>query len=172
MTAIAVLQWEREISAALTISAYVRAMRLASAFCLGGLAVLTACGAAPGPDYAGLSMTRVSIEGSDFDIRVKGTKAQAIRVNSRYAPRLGPIGAQAAFAIQQVSGCAVTRIKGDAAVLVGTLRCPDQPKGRTPPLATGRASLECHGVESYESAATGEIIASYDCDWHAEPRTY
>lgn len=133
------------------------------ALCLLFLIGLAGC-AAPGPDYAHLPASRVIVEGSEFDIRASGRKAQAIRVNRQYAPRLGPIGARAAWAMQAVTGCDVIKLKGDAAVLIGTLRCVGD---RSTPSYITRPSgeLDCYGIDSFESAATGELITNYTCDW-------
>ncbi len=123
---------------------------------------LAACNT-PGLDFAGQPATQVTVAGSTFAIRIADRRAEAIRLNPGYAPRLGPIGARAAFAMEQVSGCKVTKIKGDAAVVYGTLRC----SGEAAPLqgVLPRGTLECYGIDSYESAATGELITNYDCDW-------
>jgi hypothetical protein len=120
--------------------------------------------AAPGSELEDRPATRVMVMGSVFDVRVKDRTAQAIRVNRQYAPRLGPIGARAAFAMQHVSGCTVTKLKGDAALLIGTLRCGHGDP--VPPLyRTRHGTLECYGIDSFESPATGELITNYDCDW-------
>ena len=127
------------------------------------LLTLAAC-TAPGSDFEGVPATRVSVKESVFDIRVQGRRAQAIRVNTQYAPRLGPLGARAAYAMQVVSGCTVTRLRGDAAVLIGTLHCAGDAPGAAPQ-GFPRGTLACYGVDSFESAATGEQISDYDCDW-------
>lgn len=117
----------------------------------------------PGLEFAQVKPTRVSVDGSVFDVRVVARQAQAIRVNRQYAPRLGPIGARAVLAMQQVSGCDVVRLKGDAALLVGRLRCAND-KVPIPASRTVRGSLDCYAIESFVSAATGELITHYDCD--------
>ena len=55
---------------------------------------------APSPHFAGLPATRVIIEGSTFDVRVKSLQAEALRLNAEYAPRLGPIGVRASKAME------------------------------------------------------------------------
>ncbi|MFY0680786.1 MAG: hypothetical protein JXR13_09465 [Thalassovita sp.] len=77
----------------------------------------------PSPEFSGLAPTRIEVEGSLFDVRVKDAKAEAIRLNPEYAPRLGKIGLRAGVAIEAVSGCTVTRIDGDAAMVRAKMRC-------------------------------------------------
>ncbi|XDA99162.1 hypothetical protein AB1M95_04435 [Sulfitobacter sp. LCG007] len=83
--------------------------------------------AVPGPYFERSGTTRVQSGGSVFDVRVRGRLAEAVRVNPQYAPRLGPLGLQAARAMSLVSGCAVTEVRGDQAVATGLLDCGDGP---------------------------------------------
>ncbi len=131
------------------------------------LLILGSCNA-PGPDFSGLPATRVTVETSIFDIRVRDRMAQAIRVNAQYAPRLGPIGTRAAYAMQIVTGCTVTKLTGDAAVLLGRLHCAeDAPEAA--PQGFPRGQLDCYGVDGYQSTTTGELVVAYDCDWRPAP---
>jgi len=66
----------------------------------------------PGPHFRDLPATRISVDGSVFDIRVRGELAEAMRINPEYAPRFGPIKARAAFAFEAVSGCRLLRSWG------------------------------------------------------------
>lgn len=84
--------------------------------------LLAACDT-PSPHFAGLPATRVTVDRSTFDVRVKALQAEALRTNAQYAPRLGPIGDRATVAMEQVSGCKVARITGDAALVRGYLDC-------------------------------------------------
>jgi hypothetical protein len=93
-------------------------IRLALVTCL----ALAACNT-PSPGFRGLPATRVTVDGSTFDVRVKGEKAEAIRVNAEYAPRFGPIRDRAERAMAQVSGCEVKAIAGDQALAVASLSC-------------------------------------------------
>lgn len=86
------------------------------------LLILTAC-AAPTSGFRGVPGQPVHVEGSDFMIYRKGDQAQAVRVNRQYAPRIGPLAGRAAMAMQQATGCRVTDMAGDAAVLVARLSC-------------------------------------------------
>ncbi|KUJ85105.1 hypothetical protein AVO45_17775 [Ruegeria marisrubri] len=81
------------------------------------------------PHFAGVPATRVEVDGSIFDVRVRGNLAEAVRVNRQYAPRLGPIRDRAEIAMAQASGCPVMEVMGDAAVTTGVLGC-DQAEGR------------------------------------------
>lgn len=83
---------------------------------------LVACNT-PGPHFRGLPATRVTVEGSVFDVRVRGELAEAMRVNTQYAPRFGPIKERAGIAMAQVSGCEVKEVRGDQALATGLLDC-------------------------------------------------
>ena len=78
------------------------------------------------PYFRDLPATRVAVNGSIFDVRVRTELAEAVRVNPQYAPRLGPIRDRAALAMAQVSGCPLLDVLGDAAVTVGVLGCDQE----------------------------------------------
>ncbi|WP_082181853.1 hypothetical protein [Aestuariivita boseongensis] len=90
---------------------------------LGLLCLLLAACNTPGPGFRGVAAQRVTVDGSTFDVRVRGKLAEAIRINPQYAPRLGPIEGRAAKAMAQVSGCKVKKVSGDQAQLLGQLDC-------------------------------------------------
>ncbi|APE42241.1 hypothetical protein BOO69_01540 [Sulfitobacter alexandrii] len=99
-------------------------------------AVLALCACnTPAPEFGGLAPTRVSVEGSTFDVRLRDGRAEAIRVNTQYAPRFGPIQARAGKAMAMVSGCRVVEVTGDQAQAFGRLDCGDgpPPKRARPP---------------------------------------
>ena len=73
--------------------------------------------------FRGVEPVQLIVDDSVFDVRVRGNLAEAIRTNPQYAPRLGPLRAQSAFAMALVSGCAVTGVLGDQAVMTGVLDC-------------------------------------------------
>lgn len=83
---------------------------------------LTACG---GGDrhFNGAEVTRIKVGKNVFKVSVRDDLAEAVRVNPRYAPRLGPIREDAAFAMQQISGCRVVGVLGDQALMTGVLQC-------------------------------------------------
>lgn len=83
----------------------------------------TACNTA-GPHFRGLPATTVTVDGSTFDVRVRGDMAEAIRTNSEYAPRFGAIRERAGRAMAMVSGCEVKEVRGDQAQATGLLKCP------------------------------------------------
>lgn len=83
---------------------------------------LAACGGTS-PDYWGIDATQITVGKSRFDVRIDGTRAQAIRRNVEWAPRLEAVAPRAMIAIEQVSGCEVTKLTGDAAVIEARLKC-------------------------------------------------
>lgn len=89
--------------------------------CLVGLA---ACNTPP-LGYAGINAERVSIGKSTFDVRLKDGQAQAIRVNSEFAPNLNYVAPRARAAMEQVSGCKVAdgSMVGDSIVISADLEC-------------------------------------------------
>ncbi|GGX44388.1 hypothetical protein GCM10007385_10410 [Tateyamaria omphalii] len=124
------------------------------------LMVLAACNT-PGPHFRGLPATTVTVDGSTFDVRVRGRLAEALRTNMEYAPRFGPIRQRAAMAMEIVSGCKVKEVRGDQALATGILDC-----GKGGP-AIDRSlphdELSCYTLDSYISPATGELVLDVDC---------
>lgn len=94
-------------------------MRVCVVLCI---ALLASC-ATETRHFRGVDPVRVTVDGSRFEIRLRGNLAEAIRINPQYAPRLGPLRARAGFAMAQVSGCQVTGVLGDQSVLTGILEC-------------------------------------------------
>ncbi|MEP5729044.1 MAG: hypothetical protein ABJL67_06690 [Sulfitobacter sp.] len=123
------------------------------------LALLCACNT-PDRAFQGVPATRLLVDGSIFDVRVRDRHAEAIRINPQYAPRLGPIGFRAATAMQQVSGCVVVDIKGDAARITARLDCG---KGAPPRRETAR-EYECIPLRGTEIKEIGQIRVELDCD--------
>lgn len=125
------------------------------AFC-----VLAACDTA-GPHFRGLPATTVTVDGSTFDVRVRGELAEAIRTNSEYAPRFGPIQVRAGQAMAMVSGCEVTQVRGDQAQATGILKCgggPRQPVRSTP------VRLDCIPIRGTEIGEFGASTVLIDCE--------
>lgn len=100
-----------------------RGMRYAFVLCL--LIPLLGCNTA-GPHFRGIPATRITVDGSEFDVRVTDTLAEAIRINVEYAPRFAPIRHRAALAIAAVSGCTVSDVLGDQALATGRLDCSNR----------------------------------------------
>lgn len=122
---------------------------------------LTACNT-PGPHFRGLPATRVTVDESVFDVRVRGDLAEAMRVNMQYAPRFGPIRARAAFAMEQVSGCTVKEVRGDQALATGLLRCKDRPSTWSRPVAP--VSYGCVELRGWANEELGITHNEFDCD--------
>ena len=125
------------------------------------LPLLAACNTA-GPEFRGLPATQITVQGSTFDVRVRDERAEAIRVNAQYAPRVGPIHARAAFAMTQVSGCRVAALKGDQAQVVGRLDCGGRPNGWQPRPAP--PSYSCVEIRQWLHPEQEGLYAEFDCD--------
>ena len=97
----------------------------------------------PGPGFRGLPAHSVSLGGSDFDVRVKGLRAEAIRTNAQWAPRMAATAPQGVAAIEAVSGCRVAKLTGDQAVMRARLDCGDGP----PPTPLFPQEWECEAYE-------------------------
>ncbi len=123
------------------------------------LVVLSGCNM-PSPSFRGLPATRVTVAGSTFDVRVRGTWAEAMRINPQYAPRFGPIEQRAAFAMQQVSGCRVVSVSGDQALAFGRLDCG---KGAVRRRIVPR-TLECVPVRGSGIKEIGQVRVDLDCE--------
>ncbi len=91
--------------------------------CLIGLVCLLSGCNAPGLDFQDVPATRIHIDRSTFDVRVRGTRAEAIRLNTENAPRLAAVAPRGVVAIEKVSGCHVRKLEGDAAVMQAWLDC-------------------------------------------------
>lgn len=120
--------------------------RLLCLFLSSGLA---ACDS-PSVEFMGGQKSVHNIGGHSFSVHVKGAKAQVIRTNFAKKPDLQNISRQAELAIEQATGCPVTEIYGDVAVMAGSIDC-------TKPLKAGewatwtapsRTSLICDGYSS------------------------
>lgn len=122
--------------------------------------LLVGCNTA-GPHFRGLPATTVTIEGSTFDVRVNGNLAEAIRTNTQYAPRFGPIQGRAGTAMEMVSGCAVKEVRGDQALATGILDCGNG--GPRVDRLKPQGEYECLTIDSYVSPATNELVLDLDC---------
>lgn len=120
---------------------------------------LTACGG-PSPYFAGRPATRIAVDGSVFDVRQRGDLAEAVRLNRQYAPRFGPIRAQAGFAMATVTGCRVRAVLGDQAVALGRLDCDGSP---APAIVVLAPSYSCIDVSTWVNAGPGPDYPEFDC---------
>jgi len=121
------------------------------------LIVLAACNTA-GPHFRGLPATTVTVDGSTFDVRVRGELAEAIRTNSEYAPRFGPIQDRAGQAMVLVSGCEVREVRGDQSQATGILKCGKGPARKIP------AALDCVPVRGTELSQLDGTSIDIQCD--------
>lgn len=121
--------------------------------------LLAACNTA-GPHFRGLPATTVTVDGSVFDVRVRGELAEAIRTNTEYAPRFGPIRERAGRAMAMVSGCEVKEMRGDQAQATGILRCGKGGKRVTP---TRPTAVECVPVRGTEIAQLDGTSVEIEC---------
>lgn len=127
------------------------------------LLILAACNR-PGRPFEDVPPVRMEVAGSMFDVRVKGELAEAIRINPQYAPRLGPVGTRAAFAMAKVSGCEVEGVLGDQAVVTGILDCSSNPERRNPLwLGALIRSYDCVEVSDWAFENTGRSYSDFDC---------
>jgi len=124
------------------------------------LLVLAACSAGT-PYFRELPATRVAVNGSVFDVRVRGDLAEAVRINTQYAPRLGPIRDRAGLAMAQVSGCPILDVLGDAAVTVGVLGCDREAGERLLLTAISTPNYECIDYGIYEDDDYGYQV--FEC---------
>ena len=109
------------------------------------------------PHFRGAEVTRVTVDGAMFDVRVRGELAEAVRRNPQYAPRLGPLRGKAGLAMQQVSGCRVEYVLGDAAVTLGLMDCDGKKRDWSKLLQSRR--YECVEVRGFSNGYT-----TYECD--------
>lgn len=117
---------------------------------------------ASSPYFRGIPATRITVAGSVFDVRLRGDLAEAVRVNAQYAPRFGPIRARAAFAMEQVSDCRVTEMRGDQALALGRLACDGRSATWQPPVPP--VSYDCFQVSSWMNRALSVTYADFECD--------
>ncbi|KEJ90977.1 hypothetical protein DSW25_03530 [Sulfitobacter donghicola DSW-25 = KCTC 12864 = JCM 14565] len=122
--------------------------------------ILAACNTA-GPHFRGLEATTVTVDGSTFDVRVRGELAEAIRTNSEYAPRFGPIRERAGRAMAMVSGCEVKEVRGDQSQATGLLKCPNAQRRNHPPTPVG---LECVPVRGSKLKQLGGTSVEITCE--------
>lgn len=121
---------------------------------------LAACNT-PSPGFKGIAPVRITVGKSSFDVRVKDRRAEAIRLNREWAPRLETVAPRAVAAIEKVSGCEVTNLGGDQALITARLKCAGDAK----PLAVepGRIEYDCDIDDVYINQGLGERITEMTC---------
>jgi len=84
----------------------------------------TGCGGSH-PAFMSVEPQIVTVDGSKFEVRVKEDKAQVIRKNFEYVPKIGETFPKAAQAIEMVSGCTVVAnsMMGDPALMTAKVKC-------------------------------------------------
>ncbi len=111
----------------------------------------------PTPAFRDVPATRIEVEDSVFDVRVRGRAAEAIRINSEYAPRLAGVAPRAVWAIERVSGCHVTALSGDQALIHARLKCSkDGPLDPAP--------YRCRAGDTYGGLMLGRHSKTMICD--------
>lgn len=75
--------------------------------------------------FAGVPATQIDVERSTFDVRIKGDKAHALRVNAEFASNLAAVAPRAKIAIEEVSGCQIIpgTLNGDQIFITAALSC-------------------------------------------------
>lgn len=116
--------------------------------------VLAACDT-PSPAFRGLDPVRVTVVGSVFDVRINGAEGEAIRLNPEYAPRMGAIGPRAIVAIEHVSGCRVSKLGGDQAMIRAKLAC-GKPSAAHPAPAS-QMGFDCDVFEQGRGSGQAEV---------------
>lgn len=124
--------------------------------------VLAACSAGTS-HFRDIPATRVAINGSVFDVRLRGDLAEAVRVNAQYAPRLGPVRDRAALAMAQVSGCPILDVLGDAAVTIGVLGCDRAAGKRLLMTAVSTPNYECIDFGVYDYSGSDHGYQVFEC---------
>lgn len=115
----------------------------------------------PSPDFRGAPVTRVAVDGSVFDVRVAGSRAEAIRVNPQWAPRRSSVAPQAIAAMERASSCRVVRdsLAGDQAMMIAALDCG----AGAPPPREAAPEIDCRIAGSYRIERTGQTVTEWDC---------
>lgn len=119
------------------------------------LGLLTGC--ATTRYFRGVDAVRLNVDGSVFDVRLRGNLAEAIRINPQYAPRLGLLRVRAGFAMGKVSGCRVAGVLGDQAVMTGVLDCREAAPGGVDP------DYDCVDVVDWLKTNGATAYPKYKC---------
>lgn len=127
--------------------------------CVSLFLALLLCGCdTPSPSFQGAAAARITVGESVFDVRIADRRAEAIRLNSEWVPRLEAVAPRAMAAIEKVSGCEVRRLYGDQAMIRADLKC----KGKALP-APPRQPLYC-ATEGAPYARGDWLVVDIVCD--------
>ena len=83
---------------------------------------LAACDS-PSLAFIGASTERVSVGGSEFTVRRRGERAEAVRTSREILPSRSGTQAKARQAIEIATGCGVKEIGGDVSIQLARLDC-------------------------------------------------
>ncbi|MFC3613896.1 hypothetical protein ACFORG_09020 [Lutimaribacter marinistellae] len=125
-------------------------------------ALLAACNT-PSPHFSGIAATRVSVEGSTFDIRLRGNLAEAIRLTPEADARFAVIAPRAGRAMAQVSGCNILKVMGDSAVQLGVLGCDPDAGQRLLNAARIGPDYDCFETSTLSGGVDGVVYRDYEC---------
>ncbi|MGV6840727.1 MAG: hypothetical protein ACWA40_11110 [Planktomarina sp.] len=109
----------------------------------------------PTPEFYGAAKQRVIVGQSTFDVRRSGDRAQAIRINTEWAPNWRHTYARFAIAIEGATGCTIKpkSMQGDQALMEARLDCPYATRPNPPD--------ETIVLECYEGSST---YPGFDCE--------
>ena len=124
------------------------------------LVTLAGCDTAS-PAFRGIEPVRITVGKSVFAIRVKENRAEAIRLNPEWAPRIDAVAPRAVAAIEKVSGCEVIRLDGDQALMVARLKCGKA--GQPMEVMPGRIEYDCDIEDAYGGRVKDARIAEMTC---------
>ena len=126
------------------------------------LFLLLACNT-PSPHFSGVAATRIAVDGSLFDVRVRGNLAESIRVTPERDARFEVIGPRAGRAMAQASRCNVLEILGDSAMQLGVLGCDRERGERLLRAARASPDYDCFENWSWSAGGRGATYREYDC---------
>jgi hypothetical protein len=131
--------------------------RLIALLCV---SLLVACDT-PSPGFRGIDPVRITIGKSTFDVRVKENRAEAVRLNAEWAPRMEAVAPRAVAAIEKVSGCKVRKLDGDQALILARLKCGKGAEAIAP--VPERIEYDCDIDDLYINRGLGEQITEMTC---------
>ena len=126
---------------------------------------LAACNT-PSPGFRGIAPVRITVGQSTFDVRVDGNRAEAIRLNREWAPNMKAVAPRAVAAIEKVSGCEVTKLGGDQALIAARLKCGKDAEPME--VLPGQIEYDCDIEDVYVNRGLGERVTEMTCT----PRRY
>ena len=86
-------------------------------------ALLAACDS-PTPGVMRWMKATEAVGGMTFGVHWTAESAEAYRTSRHFRPHLSEVRANARVAIERASGCKVTSVDGDQAIVTASLACP------------------------------------------------